>query len=151
MSEHLPATYSGVGFFAHIGLNLVHSEEGKVVGGLDVRSEHRNRAGYVHGGVLCTMLDFAACAAGLHSEAGEHRRLAVTLSLASQFTKAVDRGHLRVEGLLLSTGRKTYTAEARIYDEDGDLVAHAIGTFQWQPGSEPVQPPFRTKRPEGEI
>jgi uncharacterized protein (TIGR00369 family) len=149
MSEHISASYSGIGFFAHISLHLVDSEEGSVVGGLDVGPEHLNRAGYVHGGVLCTMLDFAACAAGLHSQAGEHRRLAVTLSLSTQFTKAVDRGHLRVEGQLLSAGRKTYTAEARVYDDGGDLVAHAIGTFQWRPGSEPVATAFSNAHPEG--
>lgn len=138
MSDDLSNTYSGIGFFAHIGLRLTHSQEGKVVGELDVGPEHRNRAGYVHGGVLCTMLDFGACGAGLHSEPGERRRFGVTLSLSTQFTKAVDKGRLRVEGQMLSAGRRTYTAEARILDDGGDLVAHAIGTFQWRSGSEPA-------------
>lgn len=137
MSEHLIDTYRDTGLFGLLGLNLVHSEDGKVTGGLDIGPQHCNRAGAVHGGVLCTMLDFAACAAGLHSGPGEPVRLAVTLSMATQFTKAATNGHLRVEGRIITAARKTYTAEAHIFDDAGDLVAHAIGTFQWRPGSEP--------------
>jgi acyl-coenzyme A thioesterase PaaI-like protein len=61
----------------------------------------------------------------------------VTLSLTTQFTKAVNDGRLRVEGRMLSAGRKNYSAEAHIYDDVGDLVAHGIGSFQWPAGSQP--------------
>jgi acyl-coenzyme A thioesterase PaaI-like protein len=61
----------------------------------------------------------------------------VTLSLTTQFTKAVNNGRLRVEGRMLSAGRKNYSAEAHIYDDAGDLVAHGIGSFQWPAGSQP--------------
>src|SRR5690606_21279565 len=129
----LSSSYRSVGFFGLIGLEMTHSQEGLVLGRLEIRPDHRNRAGYVHGGVLCTMMDFAACAAGLHSAPGEPVRLAVTLSLTTQFTKAVNSGHLRVEGRLVSAGRRIFTAGAQIHDDLGDLVAHGIGTFQWQP------------------
>lgn len=137
MSERLAASYSAVGFFDHLGLGLQRSENGFVVGGLDIGPRHLNRAGFVHGGVLCAMLDFASCAAGLHSDGDEPLRLAVTLSLSTQFTKAADSGRLSVEGRLVSAGRKNYTAEACVRDDAGDIVAHAIGVFQWRPGSEP--------------
>lgn len=137
MSQELASTYRSIGFFELIGLELVHSEQGRVTGGLKIGSQHRNRAGNVHGGVLCSMIDFAACAAGLHSEPGEPKRYGVTLSLTTQFTKAVNNGRLRVEGRMLSAGRKNYSAEAHIYDDAGDLVAHGIGSFQWPAGSQP--------------
>ncbi|MFD2226424.1 PaaI family thioesterase [Microvirga arabica] len=60
-----------------------------MTGVLKIGSQHRSRAGNVHGGVLCSMIDFAACAVGLHSESGEPKRYGVTLSLTTQFTKAV--------------------------------------------------------------
>jgi uncharacterized protein (TIGR00369 family) len=137
MNQELASTYLNVGFFELIGIELVHSEEFHVTGILKIGSQHQNRAGNVHGGVLCSMIDFAACAAGLHSEPGETTRYGVTLSLTTQFTKAVSHGRLRVEGRVLSAGRKNYSAEAHIYDDAGDLVAHGIGSFQWRPGSQP--------------
>ena len=137
MTDPLASTYRDVGLFGLLGLELTHSQDGSVTGRLVIDPRHRNRAGYVHGGVFCTMIDFAACASGLHSEPDDAVRYAVSLSLTTQFTKAVADGVLRVEGRLVSAGRKTYTAEACVYDDHGALAAHGIGTFQWQPGSEP--------------
>jgi uncharacterized protein (TIGR00369 family) len=146
MSQELASTYRRIGFFELIGLELVHSEENRVTGILTLGSQHRNRAGNVHGGVLCSMIDFAACAAGLHNEPEEPIRYGITLSLTTQFTKAVSHGQLRVEGRVLSSGRKTYSSEAHIYDDDGDLVAHGIGNFQWPAGSQPGASPVTSTK-----
>lgn len=136
MSSDTPASYREVGLFQHLGLKMTGSEEGRAAGELDIGAQHLNRAGFVHGGVLCTMIDFGACAAGLHAEPGQPQRFGVTLALTTNFTKAVSKGILTVEGRMISAGLKTYTAEARIHDPSGDLVAHGIGTFQWRRGSE---------------
>jgi uncharacterized protein (TIGR00369 family) len=125
------------GIFAHLGLTFTLAEEGRIVGSLVVGPEHLNRMGYVHGGVLCTMLDAGACCAGLFSPPGRPTRYAITLSLATQFTRAVKSGRLTVEGRQISGSRKIYTGEARVLDEQGELVAHGIGTFSWRPGSSP--------------
>lgn len=138
MSSDTPSSYQGVGVFEHLGLAMTHSEEGRVVGQLTVGPQHANRAGYVHGGVLCTMIDFAACAAGLHAIPGAPQRFGLTLALTTNFTKAVNKGVLTVEGKVITAGRKTYTAEARVLDAGGDLVAHGIGTFQWRRDSAPA-------------
>ena len=132
MSDAIAASYRGVGFFALLGIEMTHSEDGLVRGRLEIGPQHRNRAGFVHGGVLCSLIDFGACGAGLHGPAGDDRRLGITLSLTTQFTKAVQNGALRVEGRMLSAGRKIYSADARVFDDAGDLVAHGIGTFQWR-------------------
>ncbi|HWK66709.1 MAG TPA: PaaI family thioesterase [Rhizobiaceae bacterium] len=137
MSKDTLSSYRG-GIFQHLGLQMTHSQEGRMTGQLEVGPHHLNRAGYVHGGVLCTMIDFGACTAGLHAEPGEPLRFGVTLALTTNFTKAVNSGTLTVEGKVISAGRKTYTAEARVLDASGDLVAHGIGTFQWRRGSVPA-------------
>jgi uncharacterized protein (TIGR00369 family) len=142
MSDDLASTYQGTGFLDLIGLEFAHSEESRVSGVLAIEPQHRNRMGNVHGGVLCSMIDFAACAAGLHSAPGEPPRYGIPLSLTTQFTKAVSDGRLRVEGRLLAAGRKTYSAEAHIYDDADDLVAHGIGNFQWRAGSQPSSKPL---------
>jgi uncharacterized protein (TIGR00369 family) len=138
MSLGLSSSYQSIGFLEHIGLELVDSSESRVTGILMIGPQHLNRAGTVHGGVLCSLIDFAACASGLHSGPGEPARYGITLSLTTQFTKAASDGRLRAEGYLLSSGRRNYSAEARIYDDADNLVAHGIGSFQWFAGSQPT-------------
>lgn len=136
----IAATYQHSGFLQHLGLRLLESREGYVKGEMAIEPCHLNRAGVVHGGVLCTMIDFAAAAAGLHAGPGASTRLSVTLSLTTQFMRPAKSQKLTVEGRITSVGRRTYTAEAQVRDAKGELVAGGIGTFQWQPGSEPAQP-----------
>lgn len=130
MTDTIADTYQNLGFFGHLGLEMNSSEDGHVRGRLHLRPELLNRAGFVHGGVLCSMIDFGACAAGLHTKPSEERQLAVTLSLTTHFTKQAAQGWLHVEGKLLSSGRRIYSAQAHVFDDDGALIAHGIGTFQ---------------------
>lgn len=137
----IAASYGSVGFLRSLGVRLLESQDGRVVGEIMLSPEHLNRAGVVHGGVLCTMIDFAACAAGLHTEPGQPTRLGVTLSLTTQFMLPAKDGKLSVEGRVTSTGRRTFTGEAHVRNASGELVASGIGTFQWREGSEPVARP----------
>jgi uncharacterized protein (TIGR00369 family) len=126
------------GIFAHLGLKMEHTgEPGHIVGRLDIGPEHLNRMGNVHGGVLATMIDAAACVAGLTRQPDEPPRFAITVSLSIQFVSAARHGELVVDGWQLSAGHRTYTAEAKVRDAEGRLVANGIGTFQWRKGSEP--------------
>lgn len=140
MTEGMAASYNGIGYFALLGIEMTRSDNGLVEGRLEIGPQHRNRAGFVHGGVLCSLIDFGACGAGLHGPAGQDRRLGVTLSLTTQFTKAVQNGMLRVEGKVISAGRRIYSAQAHVFDDAGDLVAHGIGTFQWRREVLPAAP-----------
>jgi uncharacterized protein (TIGR00369 family) len=70
----------------------------------------------VHGGVLATVLDTAA---GCTSQ-----------DLTVRFLRPVTlaSGMLRCEGSVLSRGRRTALAEARLLDGEDRLVAHATST-----------------------
>jgi uncharacterized protein (TIGR00369 family) len=127
------------GIFAHLGLKFDDTyEPGHIVGRLELAPHHLNRMGNVHGGVLATMIDAAACVAGLTRKPGDAPRFAITVSLSIQFVSPARRGELVVDGWQLSGGRRTYTAEAKIRDAQGNMVANGIGTFQWLRGSEPA-------------
>lgn len=106
MSIDTLSSYHGVGVFQLLGLRLTHSEQNHVVAQLEAGPQHSNRAGTVHGGVLCTMIDLAACAAGLHADPGEPQRFGVTLSLTTNFTKGVSKGMLTVEGKVITAGSR---------------------------------------------
>jgi uncharacterized protein (TIGR00369 family) len=89
---------------------------------------HYNPIGSMHGGYAATLLD-SAMGLAVHSmlPAGTgYTTLEFKLSFIRGMTK--DTGTVRSEGRTLHVGRRTATAEARITDAKGRLLAHATTT-----------------------
>jgi uncharacterized protein (TIGR00369 family) len=111
-----------------IDASRFEAEEGRVVVEMTAQEFHYNPLGSVHGGVLSTLLDTAAgCAVHSTLPAGVGY---TTLDLNVKFLRPVTvrSGVLRCEGTVMSAGRRTALAEARMTDESGRLVAHATST-----------------------
>lgn len=111
-----------------VGAEGLEAAEGRVVFAMPVREFHYNPLGTVHGGVLAMLLDTAAgCAVHSVLPAGKGY---TTLDLSSKFLRPVTLGSgtLRCEGTVLSQGRMTALAEARLTDSAGRLLAHATST-----------------------
>jgi uncharacterized protein (TIGR00369 family) len=89
---------------------------------------HYNPIGWVHGGYAATLLD-SAMGLAVHSmlPAGTgYTTLEFKISFIRGMTR--DTGAVRTEGRTLNVGRRTATAEARITDAQGRLLAHATTT-----------------------
>jgi uncharacterized protein (TIGR00369 family) len=89
---------------------------------------HYNPIGSVHGGYAATLLD-SAMGLAVHTmlPAGTgYTTLEFKISFIKGMTK--DSGPVRSEGRTLNVGRRTATAEARITDASGRLLAHATTT-----------------------
>jgi uncharacterized protein (TIGR00369 family) len=89
---------------------------------------HYNPIGSVHGGYAATLLD-SAMGLAVHSmlPAGTgYTTLEFKISFIRGMTK--DTGVVRSEGRTLNVGRRAATAEARITDAKGRLLAHATTT-----------------------
>jgi len=89
---------------------------------------HYNPIGSVHGGMLAGLLDSAlGCAVHTKLPAGTRY---TSLDLNIKFTRAanLDSGRLRCRAEVVTSGRRTATAEGRIIDRHGRVVAHAIAT-----------------------
>lgn len=111
-----------------LGIRLAHVEEGLVVGEYTVQERHLNGLDILHGGLLATIADTAgSCAVLSVVPAGV---ITPTLEMKINFLRPVDMasGTLRAEGRLLSRGRTTALAEARIADPSDRLVAYATVT-----------------------
>jgi uncharacterized protein (TIGR00369 family) len=88
-----------------------------------------NPLGGVHGGWALTLIDSATgCAA--------HTLLPAGIGFASVETKAnftrpirSDTGRVRAEGRVVSRGRQIITAEARVTDAKGRVLAHGTSTM----------------------
>jgi uncharacterized protein (TIGR00369 family) len=111
-----------------VDVSSFQAEEGRVVVEMAAQEFHYNPLGGVHGGVLSTLLDTAAgCSVHTTLPAGVGY---TSLDLNVKFLRpvTVGSGVLRCEGTVLSRGRRTALAEARMTDESGRLVAHATST-----------------------
>jgi uncharacterized protein (TIGR00369 family) len=89
---------------------------------------HYNPIGSVHGGYAAILLD-SAMGLAVHSmlPAGTgYTTLEFKISFIRGMTK--DTGPVRTEGRVLNVGRRAATAEARITDAKGRLLAHATTT-----------------------
>ena len=104
------------------------AEPGKVVMHSIPGFRHYNPIGSVHGGYAATLLD-SVMGLAVHSmlPAGTGY---TTLEFKISFIKAIgkDTGVARSEGRILNVGRRAATAEARIVDSKGRLLAHATTT-----------------------
>jgi len=114
--------------FHLLGMDGLEVDEGRITVYLTPQEFHYNPLGTVHGGVLATVLDTATgCAVHSTLAAGEGY---TSLDLTTKFLRpvTVDSGRLRCEGTILSRGRRTALAEARLTDAAGRLAAYGTSS-----------------------
>jgi uncharacterized protein (TIGR00369 family) len=89
---------------------------------------HYNPIGSVHGGYAATLLD-SVMGLAVHTKLPPGIGY-TTLEFKVSFIKGMteDTGPVRSEGRTLNVGRRAATAEARITDSKGRLLAHATTT-----------------------
>ena len=111
-----------------LGYDVVEAERGRVVIATEPGDRHLNPAGTVHGGFSATLLD--SCM-GLAVQSTLEKGVAQTtlefkISLVRPITS--ETGPIRAEGVVLNCGRRVGTAEGRITDGKGRLLAHGTTT-----------------------
>jgi uncharacterized protein (TIGR00369 family) len=101
---------------------------GRVVVSAEPSDNHLNPAGTVHGGFAATLLDSCmglAVQSTLEQGVGQ-TTLEFKISLLRPITP--ETGAIRAEGMVLSRGRRIGTAEGRLTDGSGRLLAHGTTT-----------------------
>jgi uncharacterized protein (TIGR00369 family) len=108
---------------------LVEVDDGRAVFSGIPGPHAYNPIGTVHGGYAATLLD-SACGCAVHSMLGPTQGY-TTLELKVAYHKAMtaDTGRVRAEGRVVTIGRRTAFAEARIIDAEGRLYASATSTL----------------------
>lgn len=111
-----------------LGMQLEEVEFGSVSFSVVTRPEFANPLGTLHGGVCATLLDSVlGCAVHSTLEAGIGYG---TLELKVNYvrTVATDGEKLIATGTVLHPGRRVATAEGKVVDSQGRLVAHGTTT-----------------------
>lgn len=111
-----------------MGFRGVEAEPGRAVFEMTPGPQHYNPIGSVHGGIALTLLDSAmGCAVHTLLEQGLGY---TTLEVKTNFVRPItaDTGLIRCEGTVLHRGSRVATAEGKLTDAAGKLLAHGTTT-----------------------
>ena len=117
---------------AHMQMTLEEIEINSARIMIRLGNRHLQPFGIVHGGVVATIIDTATFWAAflvLPEKTG-----LVNVDLKLNYLSPVVEGHLYAEGKCLRPGRSISYAEARVFDDHGNLVAHGTSTLMALPG-----------------
>lgn len=111
-----------------LGYDVVEAENGRVVIALVPTGAHLNPAGTVHGGLTATLLDscMGLAVQSTLDKGTSQTTLEFKISLVRSITP--ETGPIRAEGKVLNCGRRIGTADGRVTDAKGRLLAHGTTT-----------------------
>lgn len=122
---------ANIPFVDHLGFTLEKFEGGQSELHYAPQPEHLNSFHVTHGGAVMALLDvvMATAARSVEVDMG-----VVTIEMKTSFmrpAKVATGQKLTGHGQLLHRTRSMAFTEGRIYDAEGQLCAHATGTFKY--------------------
>ncbi len=111
-----------------LGYDVIEAECGRVVIAVEPTDAHLNPWGTVHGGLTATILD--SCMGLAVNSTLEKGVGSTTLEFKISLVRAItpQTGQIWAEGKVLACGRRVGTAEGRVTDSKGRLLAHGTTT-----------------------
>jgi uncharacterized protein (TIGR00369 family) len=111
-----------------LGYDVIEAEASRVVVAIVPTNDHLNPAGTVHGGLTATLLD--SCMGLAVQSTLEKSEAQTTLEFKISLLRPItpETGQIKAEGIVLSRGRRIATAEGRVTDSAGRLLAHGTTT-----------------------
>ncbi len=122
-------------FAKHLGFVVLKFESGEAEIAIDLRPEQCNTWQVAHGGVTMTLLDVVMAHAARSPTPGQPRdnRGVVTIEMKTSFLRP---GQVRLigRGKVLHRTNSMAFCEGSVVHENGELIAHATGTFKYMRG-----------------
>jgi uncharacterized protein (TIGR00369 family) len=110
---------------AGLNLDFLLAEDAAVICLVTVPASFEGPPGYVHGGIIATLLDEA-----MSKSVRAQGRTALTRQMEIGYLRPVHSGTpIRVEGRLLRSEGRKYWTQARILSSKGHLLAEGKGLF----------------------
>ena len=112
-----------------LGYDVVEATAGRVVVTATPTADQLNPHGTVHGGLAATMLDscMGLAVQTMLAQGVGSTTLEFKISLLRPITP--ETGEIKAEGLVLTVGRRVGTAEGKLTDKTGRLLAHGTTTY----------------------
>jgi uncharacterized protein (TIGR00369 family) len=123
--EHLKSVIriiNGCPFFNHMSMAVKEIGIGFSVVVAEIRKNHMNPFGGLHGGVYSSLIDTAAYWSA-YCDLPEDKGL-VSIDLKVDFLAPVTSGTVVITGKRVKSGKTIYLAEARMHDSNSRLLAH---------------------------
>ena len=111
-----------------LGYDVTEVENGRVVVTVEPSSAHLNPNGTVHGGLTATLLDSCMGLAVQSTLEKGFAQTTVEFKIALMRPITPETGPIKAEGRVLNRGRRIGTAEGRLSDGNGRLLAHGTST-----------------------
>lgn len=125
-----PMLYEGT-YLEFLGFRLTAWKEGFARIEMPVRTDHRNTVGYLHGGVIASLLDVAGAVAGSYGISNEF--VSVTINLNCNFMSPHRAANAVAEGELIRITKSMFFCQSKLFDpEMKRLCATATGTYKRQ-------------------
>ncbi|WP_369253294.1 PaaI family thioesterase [Geodermatophilus amargosae] len=114
------------GFAEGLGVTVEDTGDGEATLGFEVRDEHLNPAGTLHGGVVATLVD-TVMGQAVRTTTGDGE-VPATSQLTVTYLRPGRPGRLEVRGRVRTRGEHLTICEADV-EQDGKGIAHAVATF----------------------
>ncbi|PKB64466.1 MAG: hypothetical protein BZY80_02615 [SAR202 cluster bacterium Io17-Chloro-G2] len=103
------------------------SQDGVGSAFMEIQDMHRQTAGFVQGGLIVALADFAFARA-VHS-VSQPGQPTVTIELKMNFISPAKDGKLTATARILSQGSRIVVGEMEVTGEEQVLIARGLGTF----------------------
>ncbi|MGY1737998.1 PaaI family thioesterase [Geodermatophilus sp. SYSU D00684] len=114
------------GFAGRLGATVEDAGDGAATLAFEVRDEHLNPAGTLHGGVVATLVD-TVMGQAVRSTTGDGE-VPATSQLTVTYLRPGRPGPLEVRGRVRTRGEHLTICEADV-EQEGKALAHAVATF----------------------
>jgi uncharacterized protein (TIGR00369 family) len=127
-------------YFAHLSMKLHEIGVGHARFEIELNNKHHQPFGVVHGGVLASIIDSAACWALFYGIEDQYAGM-TSVDLKLNYLAPAVTGILIAKGRQIKLGRTLGYAEAEVTDANGKILAHGTSTVMVLPGKAPLADP----------
>src|SRR6266571_6473277 len=103
-----------------VGIELDSIEHGRARLSLEVKQQHLQLAGVMHGGAIATLIDTAVAFAIVGASKPEDRF--TTVDMKVNYLAAIREGRITAEARLIRDGRRIIVADCDVFDANGKLA-----------------------------
>lgn len=110
-----------------LGIELDSIEPGRARLSLEVKQQHLQLAGNMHGGAIATLVDTAVAFAIVGASKPGARF--TTIEMKVNYLRPISKGRVVADAKLIRDGRRIVVSDCDVFDSEGNLAAKGLVTY----------------------
>lgn len=110
-----------------LGIELDSIEQGRARLSLEVKQQHLQLAGNMHGGAIATLVDTAVAFAIVGASKPGARF--TTIEMKVNYLRPISKGRVVADAKLIRDGRRIVVSDCDVFDSEGNLAAKGLVTY----------------------